>query len=140
MIVYADTSFIFPLYLPDQHSLEATTRMAQVPDLVLTPLHRCELAHAFERRVFERTADREDVQLALRRFEADLASGVWRTTQLPESAFDGCISLAHGFTATIGCRTLEALHVASALELGADAFWTFDDRQRRLAEAAGLEV
>jgi predicted nucleic acid-binding protein len=30
--------------------------------------------------------------------------------------------------------------VACALELGAEKFWTFDDRQARLAEAAGLDT
>jgi hypothetical protein len=30
--------------------------------------------------------------------------------------------------------------VASALELGAAQFWTFDDRQAKLAKAAGLKV
>lgn len=33
-----------------------------------------------------------------------------------------------------------SLHVASALELGAERFWTFDERQERLAQAAGLDT
>jgi predicted nucleic acid-binding protein len=37
-------------------------------------------------------------------------------------------------------RTLDSLHVACALELKAERFWTFDDRQARLAEAVGLNL
>jgi predicted nucleic acid-binding protein len=37
-------------------------------------------------------------------------------------------------------RTLDSLHVACALELKAERFWTFDDRQVRLAEAVGLDT
>ena len=37
-------------------------------------------------------------------------------------------------------RTLDTLHVASALELKAEHFWTFDDRQAKLALAVGLKT
>jgi predicted nucleic acid-binding protein len=36
-------------------------------------------------------------------------------------------------------RSLDTLHVAAALELGCKRFVTFDARQARLAEAAGLK-
>jgi predicted nucleic acid-binding protein len=39
-----------------------------------------------------------------------------------------------------GTRTLDTLHVAAALALGAKEFWTFDDRQAKLATAVGLNV
>jgi predicted nucleic acid-binding protein len=42
--------------------------------------------------------------------------------------------------ARLGNRTLDTLHVASALELKAERFWTFDDRQAKLARAAGLRT
>jgi predicted nucleic acid-binding protein len=50
----------------------------------------------------------------------------------------GEISREH--TSTLGCRTLDVLHVATALELGLHAFITFDRRQRELALATGLRV
>jgi predicted nucleic acid-binding protein len=37
-------------------------------------------------------------------------------------------------------RTLDTLHVACALELKADRFWTFDERQAKLAKARGLKT
>jgi hypothetical protein len=37
-------------------------------------------------------------------------------------------------------RSLDILHVAIALELGATLFLTFDHAQKRLAQAAGLKV
>jgi predicted nucleic acid-binding protein len=41
---------------------------------------------------------------------------------------------------TLGVRTLDSLHVACALELKVQKFWTFDDRQARLAQAIGLDT
>lgn len=39
-----------------------------------------------------------------------------------------------------GARTLDSLHVACAMELKANRFWTFDERQAKLAKAAGLRT
>lgn len=50
------------------------------------------------------------------------------------------INLARRFGPTLGVRTLDSLHVACAMELSAQKFWTFDERQAKLAEAAGLDT
>jgi len=59
---------------------------------------------------------------------------------MPENAFDVCADLARRYGPKLGIRTLESLHVASALELKADRFWTFDERQAKLAKAVGLKI
>ncbi len=59
---------------------------------------------------------------------------------MPEKAFETCANLAQRHVATLGGRTLDSLHVACALELKAERFWTFDERQARLAEAVGLDT
>ena len=43
-------------------------------------------------------------------------------------------------TPTIGSPSLDILHVATALALGATEFCTFDTRQGKLARLAGLRV
>jgi predicted nucleic acid-binding protein len=43
-------------------------------------------------------------------------------------------------TPRLGCRTMDILHVACAVEIGASAFLTFDKRQAELARFAGLDV
>ena len=41
------------------------------------------------------------------------------------------------FNETIGCRTLDLLHVAVALTLGVKTFVSFDERQRAVAKLGG---
>lgn len=60
-------------------------------------------------------------------------------TPLPDRALEVCAELALRHAARLGVRTLDTLHVASALELKAEFFWTFDTRQEKLALAAGLK-
>ena len=49
-------------------------------------------------------------------------------------------SLAEHHTPVLGTRSLDILHVAAALVLGATEFCTFDTRQGKLAKATGLHV
>jgi uncharacterized protein len=48
--------------------------------------------------------------------------------------------LSRRHTAATGCRSLDVLHVATALELGLPYLVTFDRRQRQLARTTGLKV
>ncbi len=54
-----------------------------------------------------------------------------------EGVFD---LLAHRHTAKHGFRTYDILHVASALILGCDTFWSFDVKALKLAKLEGLST
>jgi predicted nucleic acid-binding protein len=72
---------------------------------------------------------------------ADLAAGVLAHAAVawPEVLWEA-ERLSAGHSETMGTRSLDILHVASALVLGAEQFVTFDTRQGALARAAGLRV
>lgn len=140
MNIYADTSFLVSLYVPDRHSAEAERRMASHPSVWLTPLHVAEWTHAIEQQVFQKASSRNEADLAHERFQQHRDDGVWVEVALPDSAFDLCARLARHHGARLGLRTLDSLHVASALELKAERFWTFDERQRKLARAVRLKT
>jgi predicted nucleic acid-binding protein len=140
LTIYADTSVFVSLYLPDAHSKEAQQHMAQHPRVWLTPLHRAEWTHAIGQHVFQHKITSREAQSVYREFERDREAGVWMEIGLPEPAFEACIELAKNRVARLGVRTLDTLHVAIALELKAEHFWTFDRRQARLAEAEGLKT
>jgi len=59
-----------------------------------------------------------------------------------EIALDPLIARSAASLLPLGLRTLDAIHVASALWLGSgvQAFVTYDDRQAEAARAAGLPV
>jgi predicted nucleic acid-binding protein len=140
LTVYADTSVLVSLYLPDAHSKEAQQHMAHRPRIWLTPLHRAEWTHAIGQHVFQHKITPREAQSVYREFERDREIGVWIEQGIPERAFDTCIALARNRVPRLGLRTLDTLHVAVALELKADRFWTFDRRQAKLAEAEGLKA
>lgn len=140
MTISADSSFLISYYLEDVHSSEADRRMHTAGSVSITPLNRTEFAHAIHQYVFRGTITPQEAQEAWQDFEDDCSNRVWNSIDLPESVWETSIDLARRYGSKLGVRTLDSLHVACALELKARKFWTFDERQLRLAQAAGLDT
>jgi predicted nucleic acid-binding protein len=140
LTVYVDSSFLASLYVIDVHAPIARQRMGSRPAVGITPFNRAEFAHALYRQVFRASMTTREAGLAWSDFEQDCARGVWTTVNLPERVWETGIGIASRFVPTLGVRTLDSLHVACALELMVERFWTFDDRQAKLAEAVGLNT
>jgi predicted nucleic acid-binding protein len=137
---YADTSFLVSLYLTDMHTAEAEHLMASGQIVWMTPFHVVEWTHAVEQHVFRGALSRSEADHYHARFQQHRETGLWMEVAMPESVFDVSAQLARQHGAKLGLRTLATLHVASALELKAERFWTFDQRQKKLARAAGLKT
>jgi predicted nucleic acid-binding protein len=139
-VVYADTSFLFSLYLRDANTTGATAYVAQqAPALVLTSWQRCELRNAIRLAVARGNTTPELARQALADIEADTAAGDLVATALVwPDLYETAENLSETDTAKLGVRTLDLLHVAAALNLSATAFLSFDARQFALAMAAGL--
>jgi predicted nucleic acid-binding protein len=96
--------------------------------------------HAIAQHVFRKEMSALEARRAQAELERDLGSGLWPKVNLPESVWETCAELARRHGPRLGVRTLESLHVAAALELGAKTFWTFDERQAKLAAVTGLQT
>jgi predicted nucleic acid-binding protein len=140
LTIYADSSFFASHYLQDAHSTEVDRRLVTHPGLWMTPFHKTETAHAIFLHVFHKKISHVDARRLWSFVEQDYDAGLWIPSVLPEQAWTKAIDLIRRHGPTLGVRTLDSLHVACALELGADRFWTFDERQARLAEAVGLNT
>ena len=140
MSIYADSSYVASLYVIGAHSAEARRRAALKPIVWLTPFNRAELAHAVYSQVFRGRITSTEASRAWELYEEDCIAGIWIPIDLPQRTWETSINLARSFGPTLGVRTLDSLHVACAMELSAQKFWTFDDRQAKLAEAAGLDT
>jgi predicted nucleic acid-binding protein len=140
LTIYIDSSFLVSLYLTDQHSAESRKRVLSAPPLWLTPLHKAEWEHAIAQHVFRGSLTDDQGRKMSEQLRDESNAGLWRETEIPEGAFDLCADLARRHGPKLGMRTLDSLHVACALELKAERFWTCDERQAKLAKAERLKI
>jgi len=139
---YADTSFLVSLYGSDVNSRAATSLVQEHrPVFQVTPLGETEFTSA----VFAVPARPGGWAISEARsieehFTRDLQTGVWQWEDFPPETWTRARELSHRHGPALGCGTSDALHVASALALAADDFYTFDRDQAKLARAVGLRV
>jgi len=138
--IYPDTSFLVSLYLNDNHSREARTRIASAPALWFTPLHAAEWEHVIGQHLFRGELSLSEAQRVSAKLEEHRSAGRWQAVPIPEDALEVCSELAREYGPKLWMRTLDTLHVACALELRAERFWTFDERQAKLAKAQGMKT
>jgi len=140
--VYVDPSALTRLYLHQAGSRELSAWRAKMRGALAVTHHgRTEIINALCRAVFLGQLDPNGLSQALLDLESDFASGHLRQADiLWRAALDQAAELSQGHTPKLGTRSLDVLHVACALELKHRHFLTFDDRQQRLAAAAGLRV
>jgi predicted nucleic acid-binding protein len=139
--IYVDPSALLKLYIHEPESAAMNAWRARVRGALPITLHsRLEIANGISLAAFRKAITTGAMADALLSFEEDLADGryieidvVWRAT-LRRAA-----DISRTYTPKLGCRSLDVLHVATALELGLRDFVTFDVRQRQVARAVGLK-
>jgi predicted nucleic acid-binding protein len=145
---FAETSFFCALYREQVNSSRADALRKSISDpLPVSPLVLFEFRQSVRLQVrLHRQNPRlgfgeKEGRAMLRDLQSDLSSGV---LQVVAADWAGVFSLAEMLSAkhteTGGNRFADILHVATALQLGAATFWTFDANQRDLAVAEGLGV
>ena len=145
---FPETSFLCALYREQTNSPLADTLRASISHpLPVSPLVLFEFRQSVRLQVRLRRHNPQlgfgarEGQAMLRDLQSDLSAGVLEVMPVD---WEGVLSLAEMLSAKQtergGHRFADILHVATALQLGAASFWTFDANQRALAEAEGLEV
>ncbi|MBI4703219.1 MAG: PIN domain nuclease [Deltaproteobacteria bacterium] len=139
---YVDPRALRRLYVHDDLSRAFCAWRARLGGALPITLHgRAELVNSIALAVFRHDITDEAGSGALADLAADLAEGRLHLAPLPwRRAWDDAAELSRTHTPKLGTRTLDVLHVSSALVLGCRAFVTYDGRQTALAEAVGLKV
>lgn len=139
---YVDPSAIARLYIHQEGSREmAAWRSKAQGGLPVTHHGRTELVNAICRAAFLGYLDPDALDETLSELDSDFLLGHLRQADiLWRAALNGAADLSRKHTPKIGTRALDVLHVACALEMGLPQFLTFDLRQQRLAQVAGLRI
>lgn len=140
MTHYLDTGILLKLYTGEPESPAVRRFVVEVGQpLPFHALHRSECASALHLKACRGECSIAQANRALEDIAEDLRSGILRAL-LPdwEAVWQRCFGLARSHAAVTGCRTLDTLHVATALEMGFRRLVTSDTRQATLAERVGM--
>ena len=148
MIAFPDTSFLCAFYRRQDNSPQAAAYFKAMPEaLHVSGLLLYEFRQSVRFQVWLHARDKAkgypqaDCVRALADLQTDLDTGavVVVTADWPDvHRLAETISKRH--TIAGGHRSLDILHVATALHLGTREFLTFDGNQRKLAAAEKLKV
>jgi predicted nucleic acid-binding protein len=142
LVNYPDTSFLLPLYMPEQTSLRVRRYVSQLSEpLIYTPLHRLETRTAIRTRSFREGVSAANVRAIFRKIDFSLEEDILRHAPLDwNAALREAESVSEAHVMQMGASSADLLHVACALVLNAEEFLTFDQHQAVLAKRAGLKV
>lgn len=139
---YVDPSALLKLYVKEPESRVMSAWRAKIRGPLLVTHHgKVELINAIGLGRHRGIITAATHQAAIAALDDDFEQGryiqadlLWRAT------LDRAAEISRKYTPTLGCRSLDVLHVASALELGLRYFVTFDIRQQQLADAVKLKL
>jgi predicted nucleic acid-binding protein len=139
---YADSGFLISLYLNETMTAAANAVMQTLRQpLPLIPLGLLELQNALQLAVFRKQITEATSKAAWRRVELDLRNNVYDQTSVSQTELhQKAAELAEKYSAGIGTRTLDLLHLAAALLLKSKQLLSFDNRQREIAKREGLKL
>jgi predicted nucleic acid-binding protein len=139
---YFDTSVLIKSYVMEPRSEEAIENINQAgTGFPISHITTLEMTNALQLKVFRNEISQQVASRYLRAFEYDIESGyMYYPPHDIGSIFLRAQKLSLDHSITLGSRSLDILHVASALEFGCDTLITFDQKQERLAKEAGLKT
>ena len=148
MIAFSDTSFFCALYVRQDNSPAAAAHFKAMPEaLHVSSLMLYEFRQSVRLQVWLHARDKSRgysqtiAEAALGKLQSNIEAGAIVTVSADWPDVHRLAEiLSKRHTMAAGHRSLDILHVATALHLGAKEFLTFDANQRKLATAEKLKV
>src|SRR5438477_9730545 len=131
-MIYADPSYLFSFYAMDANSAIAARTYSgdQRRPLIFTPWQRFELRNAVRQAIHRLRRGGQPVPfqrgVVFNQIDEDLSEGILRHHDLQwRDVFPTAEALSEAHTEVIGLGAVDLWHIACAILIGADTFWTF---------------
>ena len=141
-MIYVDTSAIVKLYIKESDSLSVSEWIKKNNQSIpLTSLIELEFITALKLKQFRHEIQSHDFDKTLIMLREHENKGVYyRPVMDWLHIFTQALSLSNNHTSNIGSRSLDILHISSAIFLEMEGILTFDERQAQLSTIAGLKI
>ena len=140
-MIYLDTSALVKLYVLEPGSEFVQSCLSGQEDpLPVWEMQEAELTNALHLKVFWKELSAAEADVLIGHFRDRMKRGVYFFPEIDRVELMRAFHRLSRETPNTGCRTMDILHVACALQIQSCQFITFDDRQSALARLAGLTL
>jgi predicted nucleic acid-binding protein len=139
-MIYFDTSLLVKIYVPEEGSERIIGFIEKNnSSLYLNQIQEFEFTNALSLKLFRKEISKIQCEHIKSKLAKDLSLNRIRRVMLNWiETVNSATLLSQKHTSEIGCRTLDILHVAAAIQSKFKYFLTNDPRQMTLAEKAGM--
>jgi len=139
-MIYLDTSYIVKAYVNEPGSSEVLEELAGKTGLICSQLGRIEFTSALMRQRRAQEITKSGSDHALHNLNDDTQNNIWTWIPISSEITEQATKLLiHPKTYGI-LRTLDAIHIASAVSIKAKKFYTHDKRMLKAASHFGLNA
>ena len=134
-MLYVDTSAVVKLYVQEDDSRKVSDWLRENDEAIpWTAFHELEFSNAIHLKEFRGEISPDESRMIKASFAEHEMRGVYHRPSLNwADVFGRAVELSVKHTIKTGSRSLDIIHVAAAQLLEADRFFTFDERQLKLA-------
>lgn len=142
MKVYFDSSILVKLYYPEPESTQVEAFVKQHRVIIpFTYFHNLEINNAIQLKEYREEITGTEKTGIINAIHEDKQKGILQQLTVSyHRVFEESLKLSANHTSDIGARTLDIIHVATALCGEFSHFLSHDGRQNSLAEKAGLSI
>ena len=136
-MLYLDTSAFLKLYIREAGSKQVQAMVAEQHEpLPIWEILEMELGNALNLKVLRGELEDSEAAHQYSLFRQRQAKGFYFLPEIRRAQLMADFRELSQLTPRLGCRTMDILHVACAIQLKPKTFLTFDHRQRELAKMA----
>ncbi|HET6250059.1 MAG TPA: type II toxin-antitoxin system VapC family toxin [Tepidisphaeraceae bacterium] len=142
-MAYWDTSCIVKLYAPEPNSAAFRSRLLGGDVVLTSEIARLELWTTLRRKEAEGHLRTTGARQALLAFDQDIRTGMITVVKFDAAVslrFESIVEHCLGMTPFLPLRTLDAIHLATAVVVGANEIVATDRYLREAAKALGISV
>ena len=141
-MIFVDTSAIVKLYIKEPGSVQVSEWLKKNNEPIpLTGLIELEFINALKLKQFRDEINSDEFEKIVSLLYEHEKKGVYyRPTMDWPNVFSFAFGLSKNHTQDCGARSLDIVHVGSALTIKAETFLTLDVKQAQLADKAGLKT
>ena len=125
-VAYFDTAFVLKCYIPEAGSEEVRAAAASTEQLVTSELARAEFAAAMHRKRRDRVLSKRDADAVLEQFDSDCRARVWEFIPVSGAVLDRVSEAFSQLPTVVALRSADALHCATAAEIGLTEIYSND--------------